>query len=561
MSHVMDQVGAGTAGNARARALTLERVRSMQPSATSAVGYRSAGRLLIIGDAAKAIPLAKRLRGQLRCTVLPLQTPARAEISIRGRDDGIRVIIAKPAGIDGYLGDFTVTVHDQDAVIDLAQRLGPRDGSFDLVLDLTTPPHIDREMNPPGYFAPRDDAAALDRALDELPGLVGEFEKPKFFHYNPDICAHGARGVHACHLCIDACPTEAIVSLGEKVEVSPYLCQGGGSCATVCPSGAMTYSYPPADDLLNRIRALARHYREAGGQTPVLLFHDAASGNAMVTRSMDRLPGNVIPLQIEEVGVAGMDAWFAALAYGMDRTVLLLTPDTAPRVRSALQQQFVYAGAVLEGMGYAARRIWIVDVADDSGLLRVLRELEPFAEIHPASFTPMDDKRTNLRLAIDHLYRHAPTQVSEAPLPAGSPFGEIEVDREACTLCMACVSVCPTLALADGYDMPQLRFDEWNCVQCGLCETACPEGAITRHPRFVYDPELRRRTRVLNEDEPFCCIVCGKPFATRGIMQAMNERLKDHYMFQSAEAKRRMQMCEDCRVRDLFRREAGPSRG
>ena len=137
--------------------------------------------------------------------------------------------------------------------------------------------------------------------------------------------------------------------------------------------------------------------------------------------------------------------------------------------------------------------------------------------------------------------------------------GKIVVEKEACTLCLACVSVCPTSALADGQDIPQLRFDEWNCVQCGLCEKACPEEAITRNARFVYDPEIRRRTLILNEDVPFCCVVCGKPFATNAVMQTISARLKNHYMFQTPESKRRLQMCEDCRVRDMFKQEKDDS--
>ena len=54
------------------------------------------------------------------------------------------------------------------------------------------------------------------------------------------------------------------------------------------------------------------------------------------------------------------------------------------------------------------------------------------------------------------------------------------MDREACTLCMACASVCPAGAINAGGELPRLDFIELNCVQCGLCESACPEDAIRR---------------------------------------------------------------------------------
>jgi len=147
-------------------------------------------------------------------------------------------------------------------------------------------------------------------------------------------------------------------------------------------------------------------------------------------------------------------------------------------------------------------------------------------------------------------------------MPAGAPFGEIKVDKDACTLCMSCVSVCPAAAVQAGGDLPQLKFVEWNCVQCGLCETACPEDAISLNPRLIFDTEARQSTRILHEEQPFCCIVCGKPFATQSVLDRMVKKLEGHWMFQSEEAMRRLQMCDTCRVKDMFQAERNrPDKG
>jgi len=546
----------GTMENLQARDFALEQVRTLNKSATSPVGYRSSGRLLLIGEPSASIPLAKRLQKHLHCTVLLQGADGKGFVHDQQSEDQVRIVQARLFEVEGYLGAYKVIVEDHDQQINLATLLGEKDECFDLVLDLQTPPAIDREILPPGYYAPKESVPELERILEELPDLVGEFEKPKYFQYNADICAHEASGLTGCRQCIDACPTEAIVSIGDKVEVNPYLCQGGGSCATACPSGAMTFAYPPVSETLDLVRALVRHYREAGGQTPFLLFHDAMVGRHTLDPVRERFAGNIIPVEIEEIGAVGMDVWLAALAYGINRTLLLVPPTTPERVQRTLKQQLKFAAAVIEGIGYSANHILLIETDKSDALLAHLESLEPEPEIHPATFSGEYDKRTTLRMAIDHLYRHSMTQTPSTPLPAGAPFGEVIVQKSACTLCLACVSVCPTAALSDGNDVPQLRFDEWNCVQCGLCETACPENAITRKPRMLYDPEVRRRTRVLNEDEPFCCVVCGKPFATSSVMRTIATKLKDHYMYQTEESRRRIQMCEDCRVRDMFKQEA-----
>jgi len=545
--------GINISDNAQARATAIEKTKAKEKLLMSPVGYQSQGRLLIIGASDRARPIARKLSKKLKCTIAATDETS-AEENAKARNQ-YRTLSVPVDQLSGFLGAFEVLANLNDNEENLATTLGEPDGFFDLILDMQDEPLLATEILPPGYFAPISDAD-LERVVDELPGLIGEFEKPKYFNYNPDICAHGNSKLTGCTRCIDACPTEAIISIGDKVEVDPHLCQGGGSCATVCPSGAMTFVYPPASDTLNTIRALVRHYREAGGQTPIILFHDAMQGRHLIEPIKDNLPGHVLTMEIEEIGAVGMDVWLSAMAYGFNHTLLLMPSETPSRVKTAINDQLAYAKTIIEGIGYSGSCISTVIADEGDALIRHLNNLSIEPDIHPATFSGDFDKRTTLRMAIDHLYQHSLAQTRMVPLPYGAPFGEINVQQSACTLCMACVSVCPTSALSDGNDIPQLRFDEWNCVQCGLCEKACPEDAISLSPRFLYDPEVRRRTRVLNEDEPFCCVVCGKPFATHSVMKNIANRLKDHYMYQTSEAKRRLQMCEDCRVRDMFQHEA-----
>jgi hypothetical protein len=65
---------------------------------------------------------------------------------------------------------------------------------------------------------------------------------------------------------------------------------------------------------------------------------------------------------------------------------------------------------------------------------------------------------------------------------------------------------------------------------------------------------------MLHEEQPVCCVACGKPFATRSMLDKLSRKLEGHWMFQNEEARRRLHMCEDCRVRDLFTAEARKGR-
>jgi len=146
------------------------------------------------------------------------------------------------------------------------------------------------------------------------------------------------------------------------------------------------------------------------------------------------------------------------------------------------------------------------------------RGLAPMRARPAAGYAGMGDKRQTLYMALDHLYAHAPSPVEQTLLPQGAPLGHIRVDSDKCTLCMACASVCPAKALSAGGDTPRLDFHEANCVQCGLCSRACPESAISLQARLIHDREPRRVRQVLEAEPPFCCVSCGKAFATHKVI-------------------------------------------
>lgn len=500
---------------------------------TALIEFRSQGRLLIIGPAAAALACADTLAATLACALLLTDDAPAVPTSLpvfHGQGRSIR--------ISGHLGAFTVGVATEQGEVNPATLLGAV--HFDLLLDLSTPPLLATELPPLGYYAPNGAAEQLQRVLAELPEMTGEFEKPKFFSYDPDICAHSRSKLTGCRRCLDACPAEAITSLVDKIAVDPFLCQGGGACATACPTGAIVYRYPAPADTVNRLRVLLRTYREAGGETPVLLFHD---GSAHDLLAVTKLPASVLALEVEEIGSIGLDSWLAALAFGARAVRLLVTAQTPPAVQRELATQLATAHALLTGMGYPAAALSCVTA------LPLPDTLMP--PLRAATFAGSNAKRDTLFFALDWLYAQAPQTPPVTPLPATAPFGAIEVAAQ-CTLCMGCVAVCPAQALADGGDKPQLNFIEANCVQCGLCAKACPEQVITLLPRLQHDRDARRYPRVLREEAPFCCVSCGKPFATQSVIAKMSAKLAGHALFQDAAARRRLLMCGDCRVRDLL---------
>jgi ferredoxin len=507
------------------------------PAPVPAIEYRSQGRVLVLG-AATRVAAAQQLAGELPVTVLSAD-----ELPV---DAGYAAIHGELVGVAGWLGEFAVTWKTGGGVEQV--------GEFDLVLDLGTQPYFTMHQPPQGYFAPADEAA-LALALAEIREAVGEFEKPKFFLYNENICAHSRSRLDGCNRCIEVCSTEAIRSDGNRVHVEPHLCMGCGACATVCPTGAMQYNFPSVSYWGGKLKAMLEAYRNAGGENAVVLLHDPAEG-AELLQSV-QLPANVIPFETFHIASLGLDRLLGAIALGANRVVILATGREAPQYAVALREQMALGEQILTGLGYGAGHFHLVDGQG----VQALAELPPaVVPEHVASFRLFDEKRTTLDFCVEHFVRHAPTTVPEQIALAGhAPYGTVEVKAESCTLCYSCVSACPAAALQDGAGAPMLKFVERNCVQCGLCENACPEDAINLRSRLLLTAEARQ-ARILHRDAPFHCVNCGKPFATASMVGSMLHKLSGHSMFATPEAKRRLQMCGDCRVKDMMAGELAGAR-
>jgi ferredoxin len=414
-----------------------------------------------------------------------------------------------------------------------------------------------------GYLrAHPDDAAALLKAVLKARDLVGSFEKPGYVAFTSDLCAHARSRIVGCNRCLELCPTGAIAPAGDHVAIDAYICAGCGQCAAVCPTGAAAYTHPPADALMRKLRALLTAYREAGGEDAVVLLHDEAHGAPLIdalARFGEGLPARVLPLCVNEVTQVGLESIAAVFAFGASSLRFLLRAKPLHDV-VGLRNTIALAAPILHGLGFAGARVATIETDDPDTLGAELRNLAWLPSTsRPATFVPTGVKRSVLRLALRELHYGAPNPVDIVPLLEKAPFGSVEVDVAGCTLCLSCVSACPTGALTDDPERPMLRFAEDACTQCGLCKATCPEKVVTLRPQL----DFRAATaapRVLKEEQPFCCIRCGKPFGVKSTIERVAAKLAGkHWMYKDTPNRLEVvKMCDDCRIAVVTEQDFDP---
>lgn len=550
--------------NVTAKMAALIKEASLDLKETTSVTMISTGIVLVLGKGDEAIEAARKLADRMDVTVV---LEGAADASPPDVMD-MPLFAGTIKSASGHLGKFEIQVENFRPTAPSSKDklefigIGETGSSVcDLILDLRgKEPLFPAAEKRDGYFHvdPKSPAAVME-ALFTMTDMIGEFEKPRYVDYDAGICAHARSKITGCSKCLDICPTGAIEPNGDTVKYDPFICAGCGLCAMVCPTGAAKYSLPAGDGMSDRLRAVVGTYVKAGGTKPRLLIHDATFGRDVISLSARHgrgLPGNCIPFAVNQVTQIGLETVTQALALGCSDVAYLLPPKKRAD-RDTIIETIELVDAIADGLGYGKGRVRLIEPDDPDQLEAALHDHDAPDAIPAGDVIGAGRKRSVLRLALDALHRKAPNKVDEIALPANAPFGRVNIDTDGCTLCLACVGACPTGALKDNENLPQLSFAEDACVQCGLCKNTCPEKVITLEPRLSFREDARTHQTV-KEEPPFLCIRCGKPFATQSTMLSTIDKLKGHAMFQGEGKLDRLKMCEDCRVVQMTAEDGNP---
>ena len=288
--------------------------------------------------------------------------------------------------------------------------------------------------------------------------------------------------------------------------------------------------------------------------SPRLLFHDTAHGNGIISyasRVYSGLPHDLIPIEINSIGRVGHDILIGAVSMGFSEIFILADPKKHSE-NELILPQIKIAESLMEGLKFPSKdRFIIIQTDDPEEFSEIISKRKHDINPKPSPFIPIGTPRSMVRIALQGLAKENKIKETIFTLPENSPYGKIEIDKEKCTLCLACVSVCPSGSLQDNPELPQLLFREESCLQCGLCVKTCPENVLSLKPQLNI-AEDAFSNELLNEDEPFPCTNCGKIFGTKKSIESIKKRLASHSMFNTEGKEKLLFMCEDCRVESQF---------
>jgi formate hydrogenlyase subunit 6/NADH:ubiquinone oxidoreductase subunit I len=310
-----------------------------------------------------------------------------------------------------------------------------------------------------------------------------------------------------CRRCAEACTSDAISIKDNEIVFTPRRCIGCGTCATVCPTGALEPTEPnDAELLLSCLKAA----RQANGEAVIACEQllDAASD------LFD--PTKVVPLTC--LGRADESLLLALVGAGVSSISLVqgTCAECEHAVGMKTAELVVATTNMLLDVWDNPLRIGITNGLSDTILVDELGYdpsrrgffLGIAGRAKTVASTLLEDAVESAREQQEEAASRYQKVIDDGTLPhflpdrrerlldrlaqIGDPkdevlktrlWGHVTIDPEVCNGCTMCATFCPTSALSkflksDTNELIALEHYSGDCVTCRCCEDICPTGAL-----------------------------------------------------------------------------------
>ncbi len=330
-----------------------------------------------------------------------------------------------------------------------------------------------------------------------------------------DRCCQKRSPKSTCRLCIDVCPSESIKINQAGIEIDG--CIECGLCATLCPTGALTWRAPSPLTLISKIKQCQETYSE------VYVY----CSNASLGKNLSQA------IEVPCLGSITWQCWLWILIYNVDVKVYSsenccstcnvnqgykqyrLHVDRAEQISgksvtcvssiignkrkrnrnrnsngSVNADRRNFLGAIMNGLGRVPGKI----------VTRMLSE----EDIPPLKAAPnskfITEKRQVLIKAANYDNRMSERMQVQQPEIVGN-----------CQFCKACSTLCPQGALVQKENQGtfSLEISGISCIGCELCTEVCFHEALQMTSIRIND--LKEKV-TLAEGRSYICQDCGSMY-------------------------------------------------
>lgn len=335
--------------------------------------------------------------------------------------------------------------------------------------------------------------------------------------FDKNICdATGGEG-NVCTACVGSCESSAIAfdATAKQISISFADCTACQKCVSVCPTGALQESEYNLESIVAML--------ESCDKSGVLVASEAdlaSYGGDIPEDTVIFCPSNYSFLN---------ELYLSLFAFKTGGAVFFVSKDRLPEF---LQESIEKTNKLFETFGKKA-----ISFVSDGPVTR--------------NFEPIKKRFENMsfRTAVSEGFKELGS-FGGSSFSASNVFASVNVDTS-CTLCMGCAFVCKSGAFFADEKEKALTLNESLCTGCGHCESICPEKSILVTKGLFRSETAYFYFQSVARDELFCCVECGKPFATAKAITKVASVLAS--VFVDEDKKRTLFCCADCKPKIMLK--------
>ena len=355
------------------------------------------------------------------------------------------------------------------------------------------------------------------------------------------ICQYVSRLDAGCEICVNVCPSNAVIKTENGISIQHEHCTECGSCISSCPTGAIQYEVFDDRQFVEWVDIVSIP------KNCTVIIGTEKRLHALWWKKNLPEKNNFLFLEFPNIKALTAMHFLLLLSQGAGKVILLENnpfPSTLPVAGEIVLTNSIFSSLFGEQE--------CVEIVSENKLTELLAKncSSPLNEQY--SDHRFDNRREKLGSILRFLLQSSTETIKELPLKNGyvqKTFGTVLCDSEKCTHCGACLNECRINSLTSDEDTLSLNHLSINCVQCGVCVEVCPEDALSLSQGLRLAPDFFI-ARELTRAETVQCLECGKPFGTRKSFDRVMEKLKSHRVVVSEN--NFFEYCETCRVVKLF---------
>lgn len=423
--------------------------------------------------------------------------------------------VSEVLGVYGSVGELGVVAKDNGAELDIACDLFLFDEPKESFL---------RQSGCYDLRKFSDDKALLAFLQSKSP----IYKYKHYINYDSSICQYDKRREECCAKCVEICPTTAIVKIDEtrELDFSMVDCVGCGRCVSICPSGSLEFTPLPKASFW----ALLEFYKD---KKILLVDKNFALESVEV-----ELSAGVVPLVLNTTHLN--ETHFLALLQSSGANLILCTATLSKGNEEAMN----LLNTLFERKFGKKAIIW---ASNEQNLQKALMECEFISTLRFDMVESPMLKREHFAKRLLNLIGNDDFGVAQSG--EWLRYGQVKVDTNTCTLCLACVGACNVGALVADSKENTLKFNASLCTACGYCVASCAEkDTMTMQRSGLEFRASYFHFHALARDELFACVECGKEFATKKAVEKVANAMKDKFAGDERKL-RTLYCCAECKAK------------